>query len=60
MVSMIFERIHRKKWISRHLGLRVSDLQLRNERRDPNKIICKFYDSLRMIFWELTCIFKYI
>ena len=61
MLSMIlYEMIHRKKWISRHLGLRISDLELRNERRDPDKAIYKFCDSLRIISWEFIFIFKFI
>ena len=61
MTSMIlYEMIHRKKWIPRHLGLRISDLELRNERRDPDKIIYKFCGSLRMVSWELIYIFKFI
>ena len=50
MTSMIlYEMIHRKKWILRHLRLRISDLELRNERRDPDKAIYKFCGSLRMV-----------
>ena len=53
MVSMIlYEVIHRKKWVPRHLGLRISDLELRTERRDLDKAICKFCDSLRTVSWE--------
>ena len=40
MISMIlYEEIHKKKWMPKHLVLRVSDLELKNERGDFDKVI---------------------